>query len=369
VWKKYRRLVAVLQALVIIGLPFLKIKGESALRFDLTSLKLHFFGAVIWINEFYLVLIGVIFLLLLIVTVTNVLGRVWCGWLCPQTVLLDLAGDLARVLTRGNKSVAVKLVLLPLSALVSLTLIWYFVPPSETMRGLFSSKLILGFFLAQWAVVYAGLAFLGRTFCKTVCPYSMLQSGLFDGNTLVIAFDPGKKEECKGCDKCVRVCPVGIDIKDGIRRECIACAECIDACSSMVKSRGIPPLINYRGTILRQKALVLSGVTLLSGLALVVLVTAMPAVDFVITRNPVQLLRGVNSYTYSIRNNKDSILRGDLSVKGDFSLIGEKSVKLKPYEMVHGGIIAKANGRSPADIIVFVLRVDGRALERKVGFL
>lgn len=360
---------AVLQALLVTGLPFLKIRGQSALRFDLANLKLHFFGSVIWINEFHLVLIAVLFLLLFIVTVTNILGRVWCGWLCPQTVLLDLAGDLSKVLFGSGKGLGRKLLLLPLSALVSLTLIWYFVPPLDALRGLFTSKLILGFFLAQWCVIFAGLAFLGRTFCRTVCPYSMLQSGLFDSKTLVIAFDPGKEKECMGCDKCLRVCPVGIDIKEGLRRECIACAECIDACTSMVGKRGIPSLIGFRGKVLRQKALVLSGVTILSAAILVLLLAARPEVDFVITRNPAQLLKGVNSYSYTVRNNGDSILKGDLSVKGPFALIGEKRFELMPYDMVHGGIIVKANDDSPVGMIVFVLRVNGLLVERQVGFL
>jgi polyferredoxin len=368
-WKRYRRVIEVAQAAFFTGLPFLKVGGESALRFDLVNLKLHFFGAVIWISEFYLVLLAVIFLLLFIITVTNVLGRIWCGWLCPQTVLLDLSLDVAKLLPLRNASFIQRIILFPLSALVSLTLIWYFVPPADALRGLFTSKTLTGFFLAQWALVYADLAFLGRIFCKTVCPYSMLQSGLFDKDTLVIAFDPGRAAECMGCDKCARVCPVGIDIKDGIRRECVACAECIDACASMVKNRAIPSLVSYRGNILRRKALLLSAVTALSGIVLLVLISARPDVDFIVTRNPEQQGKGINSYTYTIRNNKNTHLRGTLSAKEPFILIGDRQIKLKPYDMIHGRIIVKAAKDTTAGKVVFFFRAEGFTLEREAGFL
>ena len=368
-WKRYRRVIELAQAAVITGLPFVRIGGESALRFDLADLRLYFFGTVIWISEFYLVLLAVIFLLLFIITFTNVLGRIWCGWLCPQTVLLDLSGDLARFFPLQDKSLVRKVILFPLSALVSLTLIWYFVPPVDALKGLFTSKTITGFFLVQWVLIYADLAFLGRIFCKTVCPYSMLQSGLFDKDTLVIAFDPARREECMGCDKCVRVCPVGIDIKDGLRKECVACAECIDACTSMVRNRAIPSLIAYQGRIWRKKTLLLFAVTALSGIVLLVLVSVRPDVDFIVTRNPEQQAKGINSYTYTIRNNRNADLRGTLSVKGPFILIGDSRVDLKPHEMVHGRMIAKAEQNRTGERIVFVLRTEGFAVEREAGFL
>ncbi len=368
-WKRYRRVIELAQAALLIGLPFLRIGGESALRFDLVNLRLYFFGTVIWINEFYLVLFAVIFLLLLMIAFTNVLGRVWCGWLCPQTVLLDFSSDLARVFPVKNKALVQKVVLFPFSALVSLTLIWYFVPPVETLRGLFTSKTITGFFLVQWGLIYADLALLGRIFCRTVCPYSMLQSGLFDKDTLVIAFDPARRAECRGCEKCVQVCPLGIDIRDGLRRECVACAECIDACASMVKNRGIPSLIGYRGKVRRKKALLLFGITAFSGIVLIALVSIMPDVDFIVTRNPEQPVKGVNSYTYTVRNNKNAYFRGTISAKGPFLLIGSGRIELKPHDMVHGRMIAKAEGGISPGRIVFVLGMDGFVVEREAGFL
>lgn len=359
---------ALLQAALIIGLPFLKVKGESALRFDIPNLKLYFFGTVIWIKEFYLILIATIFLLILIVFITTIFGRVWCGWLCPQTVLLDLSTRMTSIIGRKKRDFVQKILLLPLTALVSLTLIWYFVPPAETMARLFSSKIITGFFLVQWVVIYSELSFLGRRFCSTICPYSMLQGSLFDSNTLVIAFDESRGEEgCMGCDRCVRVCPMGIDIKKGLRRECIACAECIDACISMTEKRGIEPFIGYRGKVFRNKTLVLGGVTLVVGLILAILILLRPDIDFVVSRDPDSPLKLVNKYTLSIQNNTGNRYRLAVSVEGEFQLIGENTILLPPYTTVHKKLMVRARGADHK--VVFVLKGRDILLKREVGFL
>ncbi len=368
-WKRYRRVVELLQALFVVGLPFVRINGQSALRFDIGELKLHFFGTVVWIKEFYLVLVLIILLLLLIVYITTIFGRVWCGWLCPQTVLLDFSSDIAGFfrLNPYRRELFQKLVLLPLSALVSMTLIWYFVPPAEMIGSLFVSKTITVFFFALWAVIYGELAFLGRTFCKTICPYSMLQSGLFDSDTLVIAFEDRQGESCMGCDKCARVCPVGIDIKKGLRRECVACAECIDACVSMTEKRGIRPFISYRGRPWRLKNLIFAMLTLVVSAVLIVLFITRPKVEFVIARNPNPPVKNLNSYTYSLYNNTHREFTFRLSLKGPFKLVGNSEVILPPFGSKRGRVMVRRVGSS--DTVTFILEGDGIRLKRKVGFL
>ncbi len=368
-WRKYRRIAEVLQAFVVVGLPFLKIDGRSALRFDISELKLYLFGSVIWIKEFYLFLLLVILFLLLIAYVTTIYGRIWCGWLCPQTVLLDFSSDISR-LFRVNpyrRELIQKVVLLPLSALVSLTLIWYFVPPEETIKRLFVSKTITWFFLVQWAVIYAELAFLGRRFCTSICPYSMLQSGLFDRDTLVISFKERTDEHCMGCDKCVRVCPVGIDIKKGLRRECIACAECIDACISMTEKRGIKPFIGYTGRPWRLKNLILALVVSVFTIVFLIVFYLRPEVEFVISRDPVAPVKEVNSYSYSIYNNtsKEYIFR--LTVNEDFVIIGNNTVRLEPFGSVRGKVMVRRIKDS--QMVRFTLSSKGLKIQREAGFL
>ncbi|UCG79549.1 MAG: 4Fe-4S binding protein [Nitrospirota bacterium] len=364
-FRGYRRAAALLQALIIIAVPFIKIRGESALRFDVVNLKLHFFGSVIWIKELYLVLAAVIFIILILIAVTTILGRIWCGWTCPQTVLLDISDDIASVFPVLPGNIARHIVLIPLSALVSLTLIWYFVPPADTMSSLFRSRIITGFFIVQWGVIYAELTYLGRTFCTTICPYSMLQNGLFDSETLVISYDHSRSDECMGCDKCVRVCPAGIDIKDGTNRKCIACAECVDACRSMTGR--IPSLIEYSGKIKRKKTALFASITLIAALALTSVILMRPPLDIVVSRDNISTVDRTNIYSAVMHNNTKDIIDLSVRLKGNFRILGNSMVRLEPFSMSTKKIAVKATG--PGDSVHFIFEADGIVLERKAGFL
>src|SRR5512134_3861428 len=97
-WKSKRRAAALAQAAAILFLPFLEVGGENVLRFDIPGLKLHFFGTVLWIGEFHLVLLGSLAILLLSLAITVVFGRIWCGWICGQTILPELASWAASLL-------------------------------------------------------------------------------------------------------------------------------------------------------------------------------------------------------------------------------------------------------------------------------
>jgi polyferredoxin len=243
----------------------LTVNGESALRFDIPGMKLLFFGTVLWIGEFHLVLLGMLAILLLSLAVTAVFGRVWCGWSCPQTVLPDLASWAASPLPKRRQGAGRTAILFLLSGLVSFSFIAYFVPPLEAAGLLFRSRIVTGFFLVQWAVIFSMLAFLGPAFCRTVCPYSMLQNVLFAEGTLTIAFDRSRSAECPQCGLCKRTCPVQIDIREGEQRECIACAECIDACRAFTARIGIAPFVAYRGTIVGLKVALCGGAKVAAG--------------------------------------------------------------------------------------------------------
>jgi cytochrome c oxidase accessory protein FixG len=367
VWKRYRRTVEILQALLLTGLPFLKINGQSAFRFDIGELNLYFFGTVIRIGEFYLILAAILFLLLFIAMVTVIFGRVWCGWLCPQTVLLDLSESLSSIFGRQHRKSIQKILLIPLSALVAMTLIWYFVPPADAMRELFTSPLIAGFFLVLWASVYLELALLGRGFCTTICPYAMMQNALFDKETLVIEYDQSRNSTCMKCDDCVKACPVGIDIKEGLSNRCIACAGCIDACWLKSSKRGLPPFPNYKGRILRLKSYLLGGVTAIAALVLAILITMRPPVEFTINRLQEPLPSGLNRYAYTIYNNSGHMQQLELTTPDGVTMIGEHSVTVKPFGVVRGKLLLRA--ASKRDHVTLDLKGDGISITRETGFL
>ncbi len=233
----------------MLALPFIRVGGESALRFDLPTLTLHAAGASVGIAAFHWVLLAVLLLLLVAIGATVVFGRVWCGWLCGQTVIPELAAWAASALPRRARTAGAKLLLAPLSAAVSLSLITFFLAPSDAVAALGRSRTVLGLFVAQAVFLYGMLALAGPRFCRSVCPYSMLQNVLFTPGTLTIAFDRGRAAECLRCEACVRACPVAIDIRDGDQRECVACAACIDACRAATAPRDIAPFVAYRGRV------------------------------------------------------------------------------------------------------------------------
>lgn len=368
-WKRYRRAVELLQALFLTALPFLKINGQSAFRFDIGELNLYFFGTVIRIGEFYLILAATLFILLFISTVTVILGRVWCGWLCPQTVLLDLTESLASLagLKGKSRNTLQKIVLLALSALVSMTMIWYFVPPEEAMRQLFTSPLIAGFFIVLWIAVWLELAFLGRNFCSTICPYAVMQNVLFDKDTLVIEYDRSRDLTCMKCDDCVRACPVGIDIKEGLSNRCIACAECIDACWLKSSKRDMPPFPNYKGKIVRAKTFWLGGITAASAIVLVLLIALRPPLDFVLSRVQEPLPAGLNRYAYTIYNNSSRTIELELTAPDGVTLIGEPKVSIKPFGVIRNRVLLRSDEKR--DRITLTIQGNGISVSKEAGFL
>jgi polyferredoxin len=217
-------------------LPFIKIGGESAFRFDVPTLRLHFFGTVIWMQDFFVILLLAFFVLLLFFFLTLVFGRVWCGWACLQTVYCDLTGFMDHLAKkRLATKVASHIGMLGISIVLGFIAVCYFVSPYELLPKVLSLTLEpipagCGFALAL--ISYLNFSFLRRTFCATICPYAIFQVMIVDAKSLIIKMDPEREEECIGCKLCVRGCPTGMDIRQGMRGNCIMCAECIDACNT-----------------------------------------------------------------------------------------------------------------------------------------
>ena len=252
-WHHLRKRVHFVCFLIFLALPFLNV-----IRFDIPRQRFYFAGRELWINEFGIVFFSLMFLMFLVVAMSIFWGRVYCGYLCPQMIFSEASVSLEswirkRVTKRfGRREWLVRTLFLGVlgaaSVLLAFIFIAYFVEPRELARRLVSLDIRTAGGLAGAAVTL--LTFLDfwlvrQRFCTTVCPYGYLQGMLSDDHTLLVHYrDPDY--HCIECKKCVRVCPMGIDIrKSPFQIECIHCAECIDACEDVLARLQQPGLIHY----------------------------------------------------------------------------------------------------------------------------
>lgn len=274
----WRRLCQWAVTLLLLLVPWLRIKGDSVLRVDIPELSLYFFGQTLRIEELYLVLLFSLLLTLGFLLVTMVLGRVWCGWLCPQTTLTDLAEWFARYLKLnpgGQNSLCKRFGLhcfyLILGLLVSTNLLWYFIEPQSFFVKLVSGQLHYVAWICLGlvaATVYLDLALIRRLMCSDFCPYGRFQTTLADETTLTLHLPESELVRCIECNSCVRVCPMAIDIRRGYQVECINCGRCLDACRQVMAKRNQPGLISYSfGTTGQGFKALLNARTLLLSLA------------------------------------------------------------------------------------------------------
>ena len=212
------------------------------------TLRLHFFGASLWMDEFFLLLLVLLFATFLFICVTLLFGRIWCGWLCPQIVFVDVTASAGK---KGKgRSGGASQASRPLGQrrIVGAVTVWYFVSPYDFFRDLAAGelgKVTAGSWIVLSVVTWLDLALVRQTFCATVCPYSRLQGVLLDRDSLVIAYDKTRAGECIDCGACVKTCPVEIDIRDGLQAACVNCAECVDACARILERKGTSSLVGY----------------------------------------------------------------------------------------------------------------------------
>ena len=254
---RLRKTVHVICVLVFFTLPL-----SNIVRFDIPHQRFYFMGRELWISEFGILFLTMMFLLFAIAAMSIIYGRVYCGYLCPQMIFSEAAMNTERRISKlvtkyvdvGPKTRALITQLLFIlllgiaSVLLAFVFISYFVEPRDLFHRLlrFDIRTAGGIAGATTTLItFLDFYLLRQRFCTTVCPYGYLQGILGDGNTLLVHYrDPGKT--CIECKKCVRVCEMGIDIrKSPFQIECIHCADCIDACNEVLGKLGRKSLIAY----------------------------------------------------------------------------------------------------------------------------
>lgn len=257
-WHLVRRIIHALCFIVFVTLPFFNI-----IRFDIPRQRFYFAGYELWISEFAIIFFTLLFLMFIIAAASMLYGRVYCGYMCPQMIFSEASINLeAKIKTFISKNfakqsmtvrlwmnrIAVYSVLFIASVFLAFVFISYFIEPRDLFQRLITFDIVTIGGIAGAIVTlitFADFAFLRQTFCTTVCPYGYLQGILGDHDTLVVQYrDP--KDICVECNKCVRVCHMGIDIRNSpYQIECIHCGECVDACKSIMGKFGEDTLVHY----------------------------------------------------------------------------------------------------------------------------
>lgn len=278
-WMRWRKISAVFMIAVFVALPWIPVNGYPAVFLDVMNRRFHLFGLTLAAQDMWLLFFFVSGLAFLLFYTTAFLGRVWCGWACPQTLFLEhvfrrierwMEGDsqarkkLDKAPWDGRKlflRVTKQAIFIFLAAVIAHIFLSYFVSIPQLWSWMTQSptehwKAFL-FVFGATALLYLNFAWFREQLCIVICPYGRFQSALIDDHSLNVAYDynrgnpPGPVRDpdagdCINCHRCVQVCPTGIDIRQGLQLECIGCAACIDACDEIMDKVNRPRgLIRY----------------------------------------------------------------------------------------------------------------------------
>lgn len=387
-YQRLRRYTGVPLMLGFLLMPWLVIDGRPAMLFDLSARKFDILWMTFWPQDgFYLAWLLIISAFLLF-TVTVMVGRVWCGFTCPQTIWTQMF-IWAELLCEGDRNKRIKLdaqpwglqkilrkggtqlIWIAIALVTALTFVGYFTPIRELTANFFTFNLDLTALF--WVLFFAGATygnagFMREQVCKYMCPYARFQSVMYDHDTLAVWYNKERGEkrgprksgedykaqglgDCIDCSWCVQVCPVNIDIRDGLQAECIDCGLCVDACNSVMEKMNYPlGLISFstEGAVGKSKVKILRPRVLGYGFMLLVMVglfvfsiaNRVPLVVDVIRDRGAKMYRVqgdtvTNVYTIKIDNMDRLPHAYDIQVSGDFhyELQGYKAPELADGEI------------------------------------
>jgi cytochrome c oxidase accessory protein FixG len=380
--------------------PFITLNGNPLLLLNVVERKFVVLGQIFWPQDMIIFAIALLLGAVSIVVFTTAFGRLWCGWACPQTVMMEMVfrkieyaieGDAPaqRALNRAPWTARKLLqkalkhgLFFALSFLVGNVLLSYLIgwrelrriitdPPAEHLAGLL---LMAGFSL----LFYGIFARFREQACTFICPYGRLQALLVDENTILVAYDHRRGEkrgpfrqgqnsadrrraglgDCVACNRCVAVCPTGIDIRNGVQMECVQCTACIDACDSVMdKIRAPRGLIRYASLNGLERHEALRFTPRLAGYAIVLAVLAAVLAALVFLRSDVQATvlrtpgslfqqlpdgRFSNLYTVRLVNKTSRELPVELRLEnlpGTLSVMGAGNLLVPPQKLSQDSVL------------------------------
>jgi len=404
-WYEYRKYVSYVLLVFLFAAPFVKINGHQFLLFNVLERRFNIFGFPFWPQDFYLfviiMLIGVVFVILF----TVAFGRIFCGWICPQTIFMEMVFRRIEYWIDGDRGKQMRLAKMPWNRekITKRSLKWFvFFVISFLIANIFLAYLIGSDRLIRYitdgpaahastlisliiftGVFYFVFAWFREQVCIIVCPYGRLQGVLLDNKSVVVAYDHkrGEKEEgrakfnkkenraetgkgdCIDCFQCVHVCPTGIDIRNGTQMECVNCTACIDACNSIMEAVDLPKgLIRYASEENIEKKTKfeftprLKGYTVVLGILVAVLIGMLflrNDVEADILRLPGQLYERKsdniisNVYTYKLVNKTNNDIENVtfklLSHKGTIEIVSHDTFVVPAGDLAEGTLFIELN--------------------------
>ena len=285
---KYRTYVSYVLLAFLLSAPFIKVNGNQFLLFNVFDRRFNIFGFPFWPQDFHLVVISMIIGVIFVALFTVAFGRIFCGWMCPQTIFMEMVFRRLEFWIDGDRGAQIRLdrqswnaekirkrvtkwlVFFIISFLIANVFLAYLIG-SETLLqyvvdGPWEHTSTLISLLIFTSVFYFVFAWFREQVCIIACPYGRMQGVLLDNKSIVVAYDHkrgesenGRKKfrknedrealghgDCIDCFQCVNVCPTGIDIRNGTQLECINCTACIDECDTIMEKVDLPKgLIRY----------------------------------------------------------------------------------------------------------------------------
>ncbi|MCB9249760.1 MAG: cytochrome c oxidase accessory protein CcoG [Ignavibacteriales bacterium] len=278
----YRVIVAIALLAILFLVPLIKVNGHPFMLLDILGRKFILFGVSFGPQDFHLFVLAIIGMIISVFLFTVVYGRIFCGWICPQTIFMEMLFRKVEYLIEGDASKqralnkrpwdgdkifkkTLKHAIFAIMAVAIGNALLAWVIGIDSLVELISKPIpeVFGKFMAMVifsGVVYFFYAYFREQVCTMICPYGRLQGVMLDPNSIVIHYDNVRGEprgkirkgveqnngDCIDCHLCVDVCPTGIDIRNGTQLECVNCTACVDACDEvMVKVKRPTGLIRY----------------------------------------------------------------------------------------------------------------------------
>ena len=402
---EYRKWVSYFLLSFLALAPFVKINGNQFLLFNIFDRRFNICSVPFWPQDFHLMVVAMIAGVIFIALFTVAFGRVFCGWICPQTIFLEMVFRRIEYWIDGDRGAQIRLdkqpwtkdkikkrtlkwsVFFIISFLIANIFLAYFISGDKLIEHIIDNPLdninTLISLLIFTGVFYFVFAWFREQVCIIACPYGRLQGVLLDNKSIIVAYDHKRGEDengrkkfrknedrnelghgdCIDCFQCVNVCPTGIDIRNGTQLECVNCTACIDECDTIMEKVNLPKgLIRFTSEDNIERKAKFTFTPRLKGYSAVLFILTGILVGLLFLRNDIEtsLLRLPgqlyqrkegniisNVYTYKLVNKTTEDISDVsfklLSHKGKIELVTHRNFEVKAQELAEGTLFIEIN--------------------------